>query len=94
MVTITHGVAKNRVTVSVQKNKRLAVRRKENTTMTTLEQDVKKYTDGLNSVPNAWGQHIIDGKQSHAFLALMYKRHGQDAVMLALDKHYKFFKRA
>jgi hypothetical protein len=26
MVTITHGVAKNRVTVSVQKNKRLAVR--------------------------------------------------------------------
>jgi hypothetical protein len=57
-------------------------------TDTKLAKDVKRYTDALNSAPNAWGQHIIDGMQSHAFLSAMNRKHGKDAVERALNAHY------
>jgi hypothetical protein len=53
-----------------------------------LEDDIKTYTDGLNSPPNAWGMHIIEGVPSHAYLGCMYRAWGQEVVEQALNEHY------
>jgi len=50
-----------------------------------LKTDCKRYVDALNSAPNAWGQHIIDGAQSHSFLHTICKRHGKEEVNAELD---------
>jgi hypothetical protein len=54
-----------------------------------LDEDVKAYTAALNSSPNAWGQHIVGGVQSHAFLRIMYERYGTESVVRALDSYYR-----
>jgi hypothetical protein len=52
----------------------------------TLETEIKKYVDAVSTAsPNAWGQIIIDGQQSHAFLWGLQRKHGEAVVQVALD---------
>lgn len=49
-------------------------------TMTTIEEDAKRYVDCLHGPLNGWGQAMVDDIQSHIFRWHMYNHYGEDAV--------------
>jgi len=54
----------------------------------SIEKDTEKYVKALRSAPNGWGQHIIDGMQSHEWLRIMFDTYGQDEVNNYLEDNY------
>jgi hypothetical protein len=54
----------------------------------SIEKDAEKYVNALRSAPNGWGQHIINGRQSHEWLGKMFKTYGQDQVNNYLEDNY------
>ena len=54
----------------------------------SIEKDTEKYVYALRSAPNGWGQHMIDGMQSHEWLGIMFDNYGKDKVNDYLEDNY------
>jgi len=54
----------------------------------SLENDCKRYVEALDGPANGWGQFLIDGRQSHFFLQLMWDTHGEKKVNQYLENNY------
>ena len=55
--------------------------------LTTLQNDAERYVSAICGPTNGLGQCIIDGEQSHWFLAMMYETYGDEISKLAIDLH-------
>ena len=54
----------------------------------SLENDAYTYVLALRSPANGWGQHLIEGQQSHVWLGKMFERYGKDKVNNYLEDNY------
>lgn len=56
----------------------------------TLDQMAQEYVETLNSLPNAWGQHIHKktGLKSHQLLNHITEIYGNDATRKAIDNAF------
>tara|TARA_R110000765_G_scaffold44156_2_gene91727 strand:+ start:250 stop:453 length:204 start_codon:yes stop_codon:yes gene_type:complete len=54
----------------------------------TFKQACDIYVNALNSPANGWGQHLIDGVQSHHYLNALNKTYGVERVMEYLDNEF------
>jgi len=55
----------------------------------TLPIDARRYCYALAYArPNSWGQVIVDGYPSHAFLRGMTRRYGSAETLAAIDLHF------
>ncbi len=54
----------------------------------SIEKDAEKYVYALRSAPNGWGQHLIEGQQSHVWLGKMFDKYGKDQVNNYLEDNY------
>ena len=53
------------------------------------QQEMRVYVDALDSPPNGWGQHIIDGHgQSHHYLNYLWNKWGEENVTAWLAAYY------
>tara|TARA_R110000765_G_scaffold154996_1_gene258056 strand:+ start:642 stop:857 length:216 start_codon:yes stop_codon:yes gene_type:complete len=52
----------------------------------------KDYIEGLNKPANGWGQHIINGKESHFHYGDMIKRFGHDLTKLTIQEAVQNYK--
>lgn len=55
---------------------------------TCLERDAGRYVECLIGSPNGWGQHIIDGVQSHEFLRKMCAAYGEKDIRAAVESAF------
>ena len=54
----------------------------------SIEKDAEKYVNALRSPANGWGQHLIEGIQSHVWLGEMFHKYGKDKVNNYLKDNY------
>ena len=54
----------------------------------SLAVDCERYVKALRGPANGLGQFLIDGRQSHEFLGVMFTKYGQDTVNDYLEVTY------
>ena len=52
----------------------------------------KDYIEGLDSPPNGWGQHIINGRESHFHYMAMINLAGHQVTQLMIKQAVKNYK--